>query len=119
MFESTDQIENRIDGYLRDCRARGEERRREVMPTPSGLALALGFDDWEQMMSFTGETAHRAAIRRGISKLQQAMEERLFDKEMSAGAKLLLEKVFWELQKGGESGEDRQVREMLDGVLAP
>lgn len=60
-------------------------------PTLSGLAVALGLDEREKIMTFTKNKAILSEVRRAVLQIEEYAEERLFSKDAStSGIKLYL-----------------------------
>ena len=113
-------LEKRIDDYFRSCYGEPmvdeetggvklDKKGKPVAsgkrpPTLSGLALAMGFASKADMLRYQGKPEVMTAIQRGRTRVEQYAEEKLFDKESSAGAKFVLEKDF------GEAGVSRGIR---------
>ena len=109
-FESASELERRIDAYFKACEGevlRDEDTGRVVLdkknkpvmrgerpPTISGLALALGFASREALKQYRDRPALERAVQRGLTRIEQYAEERLYDRECSAGAKFLLQNDF-------------------------
>ena len=108
-FKSVAEMETLIDSYFEGCK--GEVLRDDddkpvinkwgevVMvgnrpPTMTGLALALGFADRSSLLDYQGKPQFEAVIRRARSRIEQYTEERLFDREGSAGARFSLQNNF-------------------------
>lgn len=108
-FRSVQAMEEMIDAYFEGCK--GEVLRDaedepvinkwgEVVmvgarpPTMTGLALALGFADRSSLLDYQGKPQFEAVIRRARSRIEQYTEERLFDRDGSAGARFSLQNNF-------------------------
>ena len=135
-FSSAKRVDALVDAYFRKCR--GELMTEEATgnplldkkgkpvydgdhpPTLSGLALALGFTSKAALLRYRGKPEIEAALMRGRSRVEQYAEELLYDKECSAGAKFVLEKVFGEEEYAGDDAADEdilaEVRARLEAV---
>lgn len=71
-------------------------------PTMTGLALALGFADRSSLLDYKAKPRFEAVVRRAISRIEQYTEERLFDREGSAGARFSLQNNFKGWKQGTE-----------------
>ena len=107
-FRSLRALENKIDTYFKRCQgepltdeATGQpvldKKGRPVIigvhpPTQTGLALALGFPTRAAMLNYRGKPALEAALQRARSRVDQYAEERLYDREGSAGARFTLKR---------------------------
>ena len=84
-------------------------RRKKAGPLRAvglaGLALALGFSSREALKRYRGEPRFEEAVRRGMTRVEQYAEEKLYDKECSAGAKFILQNDF-ESWRDGEKPEE-------------
>lgn len=105
-------LDARIEAYFRSCDGEPmlDEETGDVKldrkgkpvatgkrpPTLSGLALAMGFASKAEMLRYQGKPEIMTIIQRGRTRVEQYAEEKLFDKESSAGAKFVLEKDFGE-----------------------
>lgn len=108
-FRSAQAMEKLIDAYFEGCKgevlydAEDEpvlNKWGEVVmvgkrpPTMTGLALALGFADRSSLKDYQGKPQFEAVIRRAKSRIEQYTEERLFDRDGSAGARFSLQNNF-------------------------
>lgn len=107
-FRSVKALENRIEAYFTRCRgevltdeATGlpvlDRKGKPVIigdhpPTQTGLALALGFPTRAAMLNYRGKPAMEALLLTARSRVEQYAEERLFDREGSAGARFTLQR---------------------------
>ena len=108
-YRSVRQLEQKIDRYFEDCKGHpliDEETGKPVIykglpvyedqrpPTVTGLALALGFATRASLMDYQGKPQFEDAILRAKSRIEQYTEERLFDRDGSAGARFSLQNNF-------------------------
>ena len=110
-FTSAEQIQELVDKYFEDCKGHiltdqttgfpvihaktGLPVIVDVCPpTMSGLALALGFASRSGLLKYAGKKEFADVIIRAKSRVEQYMEERLFDKEGANGAKFALQNNF-------------------------
>lgn len=109
-FTSVKRMEALIDAYFKSCeghplidentgRAVTDKHDRPVIvnsrpPTVTGLALALGFKTRASLMDYQGKPQFEDAILRAKSRIEQYTEERLFDRDGSAGARFSLQNNF-------------------------
>ena len=108
-YKNKEEIEGLIDQYFKDCEGtilKSEEG--EIVfdkygnpviigakpPTITGLALALGFNSRQSLLNYQGKKEFMDTITRAKSKVEQYVEERLFDKDGSNGAKFSLTNNF-------------------------
>lgn len=108
-YRSVKQLEAKIEEYFESCKGRkmiDEETGKPLIykgfpvyedqrpPTVTGLALALGFATRSSLMDYQGKPQFEDAILRAKSRIEQYTEERLFDKDGSAGARFSLQNNF-------------------------
>lgn len=134
-FRSVGDIERRIEAYFAECGGevlRDEDtgsvlldkKNRPVMsgarpPTLAGLALALGFSTRQALKRYRGKPEYEAALQRGLTRIEQFAEEKLYDKECSAGAKFILQNDFegWQAEAKDEAVAGRG-DDILDEIMA-
>ena len=73
----------------------------ERAPTVTGLALYLGFNSREELLSLTGKR-RKALVDRALLKIEEYAEEKLFCKECFQGAKCFLSANFRRWRDGSE-----------------
>ena len=109
-FTSVKKMEAKIEAYFERCKGRKltNERTGEPVldkrglpvyvdahpPTVTGLALALGFATRASLLDYQGKPQFELAILKAKSRIEEYNEERLFDKEGSAGARFSLQNNF-------------------------
>ena len=127
-------LEQRIDDYFRSCYGEPmvdeetggvklDKKGKPVAsgkrpPTLSGLALAMGFASKADMLRYQGKPEVMTAIQRGRTRVEQYAEEKLFDKESSAGAKFVLEKDFGEAMPEEDEGPGLDIMAEVRSRLA-
>ncbi len=126
-FTSVKKMQAKIDAYFKQCEGHlliDEATGKPVIykgmpvyedqrpPTVTGLALALGFATRASLMDYQGKPQFEAIILRAKSRIEQYTEERLFDRDGSAGARFSLQNNFkgWkektEVSLSAKEGED-------------
>ena len=108
-FRSPEAMQAKIDAYFEACQGEvlkndfgqpvlnkwGEAVMVDVHPpTMTGLALALGFRDRSSLLDYQAKPRFEEIIVRAKSRIEQYAEERLFDKDGSAGARFSLQNNF-------------------------
>ena len=109
-FTSAEQIQELVDKYFEDCTPKplyneygepifnaktGQPAYSPGAPaTMTGLALALGFAPRTGLLKYAGKKEFTYVIVRAKARVEQYMEERLFDKEGANGAKFALQNNF-------------------------
>lgn len=97
------ELKRRIDAYFNSRLApildkngipvtdeKGEILKKITLPyTLTGLALALGCESREELLSFEDPEMSRY-VKMSVLKVEEYAEERLFSKEASSGVKLFL-----------------------------
>jgi len=101
-FESRRKEKRNSEGELLLSKS-GEVLYEEKPYTVTGLALALGFSNREELYSQENEKI-KALIDRALLRIEESAEEQLFSKECFHGAKLFLEANFKRWQ--GKEDED-------------
>ncbi|MEG1621575.1 MAG: terminase small subunit [Oscillospiraceae bacterium] len=108
-FKSAKELQNLVDKYF--CSLEGEILLDEnnvpvsdknglvykVLPKPptlTGLALALGFRGRLSLLKFQGNEKLEEIIETALSRVEEYIEGRLFDKGCTTGAKFSLENNF-------------------------
>lgn len=148
-YRSAKALEKRVEEYFASCEGRpliDEETGKQVIwkgqpvyedrrpPTVTGLALALGFATRASLIDYQGKPQFEEIILRAKSRIEQYTEERLFDRDGSAGARFSLQNNFngWkektEVSLSGAEAEgimdeinarmDREPLEALEDELA-
>ena len=87
---------------------KGEMIKKITLPyTLTGLALALGCESREELLSFENPEMSRY-VKMSVLKVEEYAEERLFSKEASSGVKLFLAVNFdrWSDNSVSESSDD-------------
>ena len=126
-YRSAKALEKKIDQYFESCKGHpliDEMTGKPVIykgfpvyedqrpPTVTGLALALGFATRASLMDYQGKPQFEEIILRAKSRIEQYTEERLFDRDGSAGARFSLQNNFkgWkkkaEVSLSAAEGED-------------
>ena len=81
-------------------------------PTLTGLALALGLDEREKLLTFTKNKAILSLVKRAMLKTEQYAEEKLFSKDFNtSGIKLFLSVNFKRWSGEELTEEDAQLPE--------
>ena len=81
-------------------------------PTLTGLALALGLDEREKLLTFTKNKEILSLVKKAMLKTEQYAEEKLFSKEFNtAGIKLFLSVNFKRWSGEALAEEDAQLPE--------
>ena len=116
-YRSVKQLEQKIEQYFESCRGHLLEDpdtgkpmiykglpvyEDQRPPTITGLALALGFATRAGLIYYQGKPQFEDAILRAKSRIEQYTEERLFDRDGSAGARFSLQNNF----KGWKTATD-------------
>lgn len=109
MYETKEEIQEKIDEYFKSCEGEpliiegevfidkktGEPIMINKKPyTVTGLALALGFNSRQALLNYQGRYEFNDTITRAKSRIEQYTEERLFDKDGVNGAKFSLSNNF-------------------------
>lgn len=136
-YRSAKQMQQRIDAYFEACEGQmliDETTGKPVIhkgmpvyegakpPTITGLALALGFTTRKSLMDYQGKPQFEEIIQRAKSRIEQYTEERLFDRDGSAGARFSLQNNFkgWKektevsLSAGEEADVMEEIRRRLE-----
>lgn len=79
----------------------GEVQYEEKPCTVTGLALALGFSDREELFTVQNQKI-KVLVDRALLEIEENAEEKLFCKDTFHGAKLFLETNFKRWQNGPE-----------------
>ena len=118
-FTSTEEIQEKIDAYFKDCEGYpltdsdgniifdkfGHPVIMDKKPlTVTGLALALGFTSRQALLYYQGKKAFREVIEKAKLKIENYAEMRLYDKDGSNGAKFNLQNNFrnWDAEKAAQ-----------------
>lgn len=134
-FKSVKDIERRMEAYFEACAGetlRDEETGRVLLdkknkpvmngarpPTLAGLALALGFSTRQALKQYRGKPEFEEAVKRGMTRIEQYAEEKLYDKECSAGAKFILQNDFegWKAEANTETTA-ANADDIMDEIMA-
>lgn len=118
-FKKVEELQKAIDKYFKECEGEpliidGEQKYNKqgypIMlnrrpPTITGLALAVGLSGRRDLLYYQNKKKEFCnAITRAKSRVEMYAEERLFDKEGSAGAQFNLRNNFkdWDADKKQE-----------------
>ncbi len=82
-----EELREAINAYF------AQRSAKDLPPTVTGLALALGFSSREELTRFKDQKRSRL-IQKALMKIENNAEEKLFTKEHFSGAKLFLEVNF-------------------------
>ena len=108
-YKDKKEIEGLIEQYFKDCEGTllkddegniiFDKYSNPVIvgakpPTITGLALALGFNSRQSLLNYQGKKEFMDTITRAKSQVEKYVEERLFDKDGSNGAKFSLTNNF-------------------------
>lgn len=129
-FTSVKKMQARIDAYFEHCKGemlKNEETGEPVLdkhgcpvfvdqhpPTVTGLALALGFATRASLIDYQGKPQFETVILKAKSRIEQYTEERLFDRDGSAGARFSLQNNFrgWKTEMGVYRGAGTDVEDL-------
>ena len=115
-YKSKKELEAVIEKYFEDCEGKVlttsngdvvyDKHGHPVItgirpPTVTGLALALGFTSRQALLNYQAKEEFIDTITRAKSRIEQYVEERLFDKDGANGAKFSLANNFdgWKEKK--------------------
>ena len=85
---------------------KGQIIKKVALPyTLTGLALAVGCESREEMLTFEDKEMNRY-MRMSVMRVEEYAEERLFSKEAFSGVKLFLSVNFDRWRDGAELSED-------------
>lgn len=108
-YATPEAMQEVIDAYFEKCRGRVltksdgsvvyDKRGKPVVvderpPTMTGLALALGFNSRQSLLNYKARGEFLDTTTRARSLVEQATEERLFDKDGVHGARFSLANNF-------------------------
>lgn len=107
-YRSVKAMQKKIDAYFESCKGTilTDEDGKPVIykgnpviidvkpPTITGLALALGFNSRQSLLTYQGKEEFMDTITRAKAQVEQYTEERLFDKDGANGAKFSLANNF-------------------------
>lgn len=109
-FKDVDEIIGLVDNYFIKCAGKPltnpdtgdpvfDKQGHPIFidrqqPTMTGLAMALGFPTRAMLMGYVGRKKYEAAITWAKTRLEEATEQRLFDREGCNGAKFSLQNNF-------------------------
>ena len=104
-YKSREEMEEKIEAYFRKCEGKilknddgkpiFDKNGHPVIigqkpPTVTGLALALGFTSRQALLNYQAKKEFIDTITRAKTRIEEYVEERLFDKDGAAGAKFSL-----------------------------
>lgn len=132
-YRSAKQMQSKIDEYFKSCEGEylKDDNGKIVLnkfgqpivvnskpPTVTGLALALGFTSRQALLNYQEKPEFIDTITRAKSKVEQYVEERLFDRDGANGAKFSLANNFrgWK-QQIEVSGLDKE-KSKLDDIIS-
>lgn len=116
-YKTKEEIQEKIDQYFEDCKgkpfidpATGQVLRDKYgypvmvnvhIPTVTGLALSLGFTNRVSLLNYQGRKEFKDTIEKAKTRIEAYVEERLFDKDGSNGARFSLQNNFkgWDADK--------------------
>ena len=135
-YKTVAEMQDKIDAYFKECEGKllTDENGNYVFdkfgkpilvgvrpPTVTGLALALGFTSRQALLNYQAKKQFVDTITRAKSKIEQYVEERLFDRDGANGAKFSLANNFkgWNEKQSVEIKNPEQKREQttLDNLL--
>ena len=116
-YKSKKELQTKIDKYFKECEGKiviieGQEVRVGARPlTITGLALALGFNSRQSLLNYQDKEEFLDTISRAKARVEQYVEERLFDKDGANGAKFSLANNFegWKEKKQIEADVNNEV----------
>lgn len=137
MYSSVDQITGLIEKYFKDCQGvllknKDDEVVMDKLGQPvyigaepatvTGLALALGFNTRQGLITYEGKAEFQDAITQAKTRCQRYAEKRLYDSQGSNGAKFSLMNNFgWRDKQEVESintNINADITDMTDEELA-
>lgn len=112
-YRSKEEIEGRIERYFLDC------DKRQRPPTITGLALALGFTSRQALLNYQAKKEFVDTITRAKSRVEQYAEERLFDRDGTAGAQFSLKNNFagWNREKEMDTESTERMLQRVGELL--
>ena len=131
-YRSVKQLEAKIEEYFERCKGHpliDEETGKPTIykgfpvyedqrpPTVTGLALALGFATRMSLLAYQGKPQFEAAITKAKSRIEQYNEERLFDRDGSAGARFNLQNNFRGWKERTEVNLNAGDSEVVDEIV--
>ena len=108
-YKTVEEMREKIDAYFNYCMGeyvRDEDGKietdkndnpimtKQIPPTITGLALALGFTGRQSLLNYEDKEEFMDTIKRAKSRIEQYAEERLFDRDGVNGAKFNLSNNF-------------------------
>lgn len=106
MYETKEEIEEKIENYFRECEGIPffdsdgtpmTDKKGHILydkppkpPTVTGLALALGFSTRKSLLEYQGKPEFVNTITRAKTRIEEYAEMRLFDRDGVNGAKFSL-----------------------------
>ena len=125
-YKTAKEMQDAIDKYFKECEGKlltdangqpildkgGQPIMYGEKPlTVTGLALALGFNSRQTLLNYQGKKEFMDTITRAKSRIEQYVEERLFDKDGANGAKFSLANNFggWKEKQQIEADVNRAV----------
>ena len=91
----------------------GEKMKKPKRPTTSGLALFLGFPSRRAMNKVQADGAYALIIERGISMIEEYMEEELYSAHCG-GAKFWLKNHGWVESQPKDFGTDKVINIIME-----
>lgn len=104
-YESPDQIEGLVEQYFDECAGKilKDDKGDPILdkfgqpifigkkqPTSAGLARALGFNSRQSLLNYKAKKEFRPIIEYAMLRLEEATEQRLYDKDGARGAQFSL-----------------------------
>ncbi len=108
-FTRAEDMQVLIDAYFEDCNGHMllDEKGKPILnkfgepvivgahpPTMTGLALALGFETRQAIVSYAGKAEFKHTVAMAKLRLEAYTESRLFDRDGANGAKFSLQNNF-------------------------
>ncbi len=118
--KTAQELKKRMDKYFNSrvetqTDEKTQKKKKQIICpyTLTGFALALGLESREELYTFK-DPKMQSLIRRGILRIEEYAEERLFSKDAFSGVKLFLSVNFdrWRDLKGGV--EEHTDADLLD-----
>ena len=112
-YKNKAEIEALIEAYFIEC------RDQQRPPTVTGLALALGFTSRQALLNYQAKREFVDTITRAKSRIEQYAEERLFDRDGTAGAQFSLKNNFtgWNREKEIDAESTEKLIERVGQLL--
>lgn len=133
MYETKEEIEEKIDNYFRECEGipffddDGKPWRTDKghivyekppkPPTVTGLALALGFASRQALLNYQGREEFHDTITRAKTRIEEYAEMRLFDRNGVNGAKFSLINNFKGWRDKPKDETELEALHKLDAIL--